>query len=1210
MLILMCACDNSDKGNGGEGNGNTSGGNDPFSVTSGVFQIEETDIDIPGRGFNLSFSRSYPGISDSTELGKKWAHNYNYRLKLSIAPNGRLSQLRLNNGTQVCEYQSIQLIFTIEAPSGAKIVFDYATSYTWLPTVSTPTVSQILALLPPGLQLTRPKMIQSFIEPTDGHRNAPNNFSTKPNDHSILIKNEDNTFTWRRKDGYRLHFAAPDGNFNLLSTDIRWRNQALSKLEKMEDRNSNILLLTYDEQGRISEVADASGRKITLTYLADKIEIADPLARIWQYYLENGLLVKVVDPLGNYQSYLYDASEKIIAVTDKRGYSARINYNASGKVATVTDALNQTMTITYSTNSSPYNFLSPSTAPAVAYNITTITYPNSFQETYTIDPRTSRVASIVDPSGLETVYLYDADANVIAVYLRKDGSTLRTLHYVYDSYGNMIKFLGPSGSSATITYNTMFSQPTSCMDTMGHKTLFSYDNNGNLITLTDASLNVTTYVYSSKGDLSQVTNPLGKTKYFGYDIYGNITSITNALGQTVANTRDIVGRITKVTGISGLSTIHQYNLQDKVISFTNEEGKIETGEYDENGNIIFLRDYKGNITAIEYDALNRVIQTKNQTGSVTNYSYDAVGNLVKITNSNGNSVIYEYGKAFNINIRNPWQAQKYQLTYALTKIISPSGAYTTHTYDDLGHLIQTQTPNGNSITKTYNSIDRITSISAPGNNVAFSYNLDGLPTQMVNSIGTSTLSYDQLHKNTQVIDAFGTTIQYAYDTTGNLAKITYPENSELIYNYDDAGRLSQITFPWGNSIVYTRNDSGQITEETTPNGVITKKTYDNLGRILSLVTEKNGIPLDSYTYSYDDNGNTCNTTLKDNINWSYNYDTRNALTASTKKQGTTILNNNSYSFDIAGNRLSLVIDGNTINSTYDSSDRLLISGTTYYSYDADGNMTSATNDVSTTTFVYDSFDRLIKVTLPNGTTNNFHYDPCGRRVEKQDSAGVTHYVTGNSPLNFATTNATNTVTDLYFFGQDSHIVARKHISTDEILYYHADRLGNVTLITNTSGAVVNSYSYDEYGNISSALENISNDYTFTGRPLDKDTGLIYNLYRYYDSKNGRFITSDPFEEIITFYNDLHHHKYIYSLNNPNRFTDPFGLFALPGDKNSPHVMPIVPSVPANPTTPVATTPNPSPSAPSSSPPADEDPEKWKVHSGDTTPKGPKYHQGS
>ncbi|WP_417448507.1 RHS repeat-associated core domain-containing protein [Idiomarina abyssalis] len=57
---------------------------------------------------------------------------------------------------------------------------------------------------------------------------------------------------------------------------------------------------------------------------------------------------------------------------------------------------------------------------------------------------------------------------------------------------------------------------------------------------------------------------------------------------------------------------------------------------------------------------------------------------------------------------------------------------------------------------------------------------------------------------------------------------------------------------------------------------------------------------------------------------------------------------------------------------------------------------------------------------------------------------------------------------------------------------------------------------------------------FQGQWLDEETGLYYNRYRYYDSKQGRYITQDP----IGLAGGLNSYAYVA---NPTGWVDPLGL---------------------------------------------------------------------
>ena len=103
-----------------------------------------------------------------------------------------------------------------------------------------------------------------------------------------------------------------------------------------------------------------------------------------------------------------------------------------------------------------------------------------------------------------------------------------------------------------------------------------------------------------------------------------------------------------------------------------------------------------------------------------------------------------------------------------------------------------------------------------------------------------------------------------------------------------------------------------------------------------------------------------------------------------------------------------------------------------------------------------------------------------------------------------------------------------------IYYYHADGLGSIVALTDTTGSVVQTYSYDSFGNMTKTTD-ISQPYTYTGREHDPETGLYFYRARYYDPKAGRFLTRDP----IGFKGGIN--VYAYVKNNPINKKDPRGL---------------------------------------------------------------------
>lgn len=102
-------------------------------------------------------------------------------------------------------------------------------------------------------------------------------------------------------------------------------------------------------------------------------------------------------------------------------------------------------------------------------------------------------------------------------------------------------------------------------------------------------------------------------------------------------------------------------------------------------------------------------------------------------------------------------------------------------------------------------------------------------------------------------------------------------------------------------------------------------------------------------------------------------------------------------------------------------------------------------------------------------------------------------------------------------------------------YYHADGLGSVTSISNTAGALAQTYTFDSFGKQTASSGSLTNPFQYTGRESDAETGLYYYRARYYDPTVGRFISEDPtgFKGGSNFYP--------YVTNDPANQTDPMGF---------------------------------------------------------------------
>jgi RHS repeat-associated protein len=250
-----------------------------------------------------------------------------------------------------------------------------------------------------------------------------------------------------------------------------------------------------------------------------------------------------------------------------------------------------------------------------------------------------------------------------------------------------------------------------------------------------------------------------------------------------------------------------------------------------------------------------------------------------------------------------------------------------------------------------------------------------------------------------------------------------------------------------------------------------------------------------------------------------------------------------------------------------------------YAYDLNGNLLTD----GTRGFTYDDENQLISVWKTNVWRNDFVYDgKMRRRIEKDFnwSGGAwiqtneVHFIydgnlvvqernTNNQPV-VEYTRGNDLSGSLQGAGGIGGLLARSQNSLPPTpyyavhSYYHADGNGNVTMLLNASQTPVAKYLYDPYGNTlaQSGILADANNYRFSSKEWNANSGLYYYLYRFYDTYLQRWLNRDPIQEWGGW------NLYEFVGNTSPNFIDFFGTDLGNGHSNDPIMF-----IPQNPSPP-------------------------------------------
>ncbi|MCP4377774.1 MAG: RHS repeat protein, partial [bacterium] len=398
----------------------------------------------------------------------------------------------------------------------------------------------------------------------------------------------------------------------------------------------------------------------------------------------------------------------------------------------------------------------------------------------------------------------------------------------------------------------------------------------------------------------------------------------------------------------------------------------------------------------------------------------------------------------------------------------------------------------------------------------------------------------------------GATVSYTYDEFGRKQRVTAPSGSTE-YNYDQYGRLTSVTDAVGNETHYTFDEHGNKASTIYPNGTLTEYGYDNLNRLISVETRNiSGTALASYNYTLNSKGQ--RTHVEEGVGGQvhrsidYEYDAADRLIEERISDPVLGSRTLSYDYDPVGNRLTKNDNGVIAEYSYDDNDRLLTENGYSYTYDHNGNMLTKSGNGEQWQLEYNAMNQVTRANIsrPQGASViDYAYDHDGIRIGKTvNGTDITNYVADkNRPyaqvLEEEHLRGGLSAVTSYVYGD---ALISSTIDGTLTHYYHTDGMGSVRGLSDSSGAMTDSYSYDAYGMLTGNNGTSANSYLYRGEQYDSDLDAYYLRARYYQPEIGRFLTTDPVEGFPTAPISLH--RYVYGNNAPTNFLDPSGKFSL------------------------------------------------------------------
>jgi len=910
-------------------------------------------------------------------------------------------------------------------------------------------------------------------------------------------------------------------------------------LARIEDVAGNSLTLLYNLSSRLTGIRqDREDRELHIDYI-DKDKICEvslilpnnKYHRLVSYeYNSAGQLTAVHNTAGNTDHYEYDEKSNITREILKGGADYYFEYDEKERCVK-TAGLDR-----YDEKSFKY-------FEDLAWTEVTDSLGNITRFQYTPE---GQVVTEVDQLGCEEKTEYDEHGR-IAAKIDPNGAITK---YEYDEKGNRSKTTDPLGNITTLTFNESH-LPYTLTDPNGNLWKREYDFKNRLVKTRDPLGAEWKFNYDNQGNLIQVIDPKGARLTQSFNSYCILKESIDWEGNTTRYHFDFFGRIIKRTGPESDITNFQYDAAGNPTRIESPDKSIIEANYDTEDNLTSFKDGQGYTTKYRYGSCNRLLQRIDPMGNSVSYKWGSESDILeKVINEKGEvyNFVYDAGnrvieeKGFDGRI----QSFKYDPAGNCTSVTNGLGEDISYKRDPVGNIINEKLPDDKTADFEYDCFGNL--ISAVNSDCKVIFERDAL--------GRVIKEYQDEH-----------TILSKYDIAGNLIHTKTNLDHQVSYKHDNNGQLTELTTNGKETFRFERNSYGEEIKRTLPGDLKLEQTYDNTGQLKEQKIAYKGTPLpgrltvngksvlpSGYNlvhrkYDYDKRGDL--TKIEDIFrgNTWYSYDPAQRLNQALRDKGLT----EHFQYDSTGNiaKINEKLDEKPkfdADMEYGEGNRLIRKDDTKFFYDDNGRLIKKTEKCKSKkpdewNYSWDGKDQMSSIVSPDGEKWEYGYDALGRRIYKKDSSGLFERFVWDGNIVIHNLKE-NKLKSTWIYQQDSFEPIFT-IQNNSIYSVIADHLGTPHEILDSKGDIVWAASYKTWGEIDRLWqgegEKVDCPIRFQGQWFDKESGLHYNRFRYYDPQCGRFICEDPIG--LAGGENL----YFYAPNSIS-WVDPFGLNNCPNKK--------------------------------------------------------------